>query len=39
MAMRGVSKAQSKTITSTMLGVLRDDPKSREEFLTLVRSK
>lgn len=38
MAMRGVSKVQSKTITSTMLGVFRDDPKSREEFLSLARS-
>uniref|UniRef100_A0A1B0CNY8 GTP cyclohydrolase 1 n=1 Tax=Lutzomyia longipalpis TaxID=7200 RepID=A0A1B0CNY8_LUTLO len=28
-----------KTVTSTMLGVFRDDPKTREEFLTLVNTK
>ncbi|XP_038072055.1 GTP cyclohydrolase 1-like [Patiria miniata] len=38
MVMRGVQKLNSKTITSTMLGVFRDDPKTREEFLSLVRS-
>ncbi|XP_071786550.1 GTP cyclohydrolase 1-like [Asterias amurensis] len=36
MVMRGVQKLNSKTITSTMLGVFRDDPKTREEFLSLV---
>ncbi|XP_047478657.1 GTP cyclohydrolase 1-like isoform X2 [Penaeus chinensis] len=37
MVMRGVQKINSKTTTSTMLGVFRDDPKTREEFLTLVK--
>ncbi|XP_064084850.1 GTP cyclohydrolase 1-like isoform X3 [Macrobrachium nipponense] len=37
MVMRGVQKVSSKTTTSTMLGVFRDDPKTREEFLTLVK--
>ncbi|XP_064489542.1 GTP cyclohydrolase 1-like [Ornithodoros turicata] len=36
MVMRGVQKVASKTITSTMLGVFREDPKTREEFLKLV---
>uniref|UniRef100_UPI00358ED573 GTP cyclohydrolase 1 n=1 Tax=Myxine glutinosa TaxID=7769 RepID=UPI00358ED573 len=36
MIMRGVQKISSKTITSAMLGVFREDPKTREEFLTLV---
>ncbi|CAI9720509.1 GTP cyclohydrolase 1-like isoform X2 [Octopus vulgaris] len=39
MVMRGVQKLNSKTVTSTMLGVLREDPKSREEFLTLVNNR
>lgn len=39
MVMRGVQKINSKTTTSTMLGVFRDDPKTREEFLNLVKSK
>ncbi|XP_058880689.1 GTP cyclohydrolase 1 isoform X1 [Acipenser ruthenus] len=38
MVMRGVQKMNSRTITSTMLGVFREDPKTREEFLSLVRS-
>lgn len=39
MVMRGVQKTTSKTVTSTMLGVFREDPKTREEFLTFVRTK
>jgi len=36
MMMRGVEKQNSKTITSAVRGVFRDDPKTREEFLRLV---
>ncbi|OQR69480.1 GTP cyclohydrolase 1-like [Tropilaelaps mercedesae] len=35
MVMRGVQKINSRTITSTMLGYFREDPKTREEFLSL----
>lgn len=37
MMMRGVEKQHSATITSTMLGVFRENHKTREEFLSLVR--
>ncbi|PIO29453.1 hypothetical protein AB205_0183700 [Aquarana catesbeiana] len=37
MVMRGVQKMNSKTVTSTMHGIFRDDPKSREEFLSLIK--
>ncbi|XP_074598681.1 GTP cyclohydrolase punch [Brevipalpus obovatus] len=36
MVMRGVQKLNSRTITSAMLGEFRDNPKTREEFLTLI---
>jgi len=38
MTMRGVNTPGSRLTTSTMLGVLRDDPRTRQEFLELVRS-
>ncbi|XP_068681422.1 GTP cyclohydrolase 1-like isoform X2 [Montipora foliosa] len=37
MVMRGVQKTGSKTVTSCMLGVLREDPRSRDEFLSLIK--
>lgn len=36
MMMRGVEKQQSSTITSSMMGDFRDNPKTREEFLKLI---
>jgi GTP cyclohydrolase I len=35
MSLRGVQKAGSRTTTSALLGLLRDDPRSRQEFLSL----
>jgi GTP cyclohydrolase IA len=35
MMMRGVEKQNSKTITSALTGVFRDDARTREEFLRL----
>jgi GTP cyclohydrolase I len=35
MTLRGVQAVGSQTVTSTLLGSLRDDPGSRAEFLTL----
>lgn len=39
MAMRGVEKQASTTVTSAMLGVFHDDPRTRNEFLKLVRQR
>lgn len=36
--MRGVEKQNSSMITSMMLGRFRDDPRTRQEFLELIRS-
>jgi GTP cyclohydrolase I len=36
MIMRGVEKQNSTATTSSMLGVFRDDVKTRSEFLTLI---
>jgi GTP cyclohydrolase I len=35
MTLRGVQAVGSSTVTSTLLGTLRDDPRSRAEFFTL----
>lgn len=37
MMMRGVEKQNSVMSTSVMLGLLREDPRSRAEFLSLVK--
>lgn len=39
MMMRGVEKQNSRTVTSALRGIFRDDPKTREEFLDLVHGR
>ncbi len=39
MMMRGVEKQHSSAITSAMLGAFREEQETREEFLSLIRSK
>jgi GTP cyclohydrolase I len=39
MSMRGVQKQNSVTVTSAMLGVFRDDARTRHEFLELIRRR
>ena len=36
MMMRGVEKQNSEMTTSVMLGLMRDDPRTRSEFLSLI---
>ena len=39
MMMRGIQKQNSYAVTSEMLGCFKSDPKTRGEFLTLIREK
>lgn len=39
MTVRGVKAAGSRTVTSSLHGLLRDDARSRSEFLSLVHAK
>jgi len=39
MAMRGVEKENSQTVTSAMLGSFKDNPQTREEFLSLIHGR
>ena len=36
MSLRGVQKPGALTVTSALRGIVRDDPRTREEFLSLV---
>jgi GTP cyclohydrolase I len=35
MSLRGVQKLGAKTVTSALRGLVRDDPRTRQEFLAL----
>lgn len=39
MSLRGVQKPGARTVTSTLKGLVRDDPRTREEFLSLTNPK
>jgi GTP cyclohydrolase I len=38
MSLRGVQKRGARTVTSALHGLVRDDPRTRQEFLTLTGS-
>jgi GTP cyclohydrolase I len=38
MSLRGVQKPGARTVTSALQGLVRDDPRTRQEFLELVRA-
>jgi GTP cyclohydrolase I len=37
MSLRGVQKPGARTTTSALLGLMRDDPRTRQEFLSLAK--
>ena len=37
MSLRGVQKAGATTVTSALHGLVRDDPRTRQEFLALTQ--
>jgi GTP cyclohydrolase I len=39
MSLRGVQKAGAMTVTSALHGLIRDDPRTREEFLSLAAGR
>jgi GTP cyclohydrolase I len=39
MSLRGVQKPGARTVTSALHGVVRDDPRTREEFLSLTGAR
>jgi GTP cyclohydrolase IA len=39
MSLRGVQKPGAKTVTSALHGIVRDDPRTREEFLSLTAGR
>ena len=39
MSLRGVQKAGSRTVTSALRGSIKDDPRTRQEFLSLARER
>jgi GTP cyclohydrolase IA len=39
MSLRGVGKPGARTLTSALHGLIRDDPRTRQEFLALARDR
>ena len=38
MSTRGIHKTEASTVTSRMLGLFKQDPKTRAEFMNLIAS-
>jgi GTP cyclohydrolase IA len=39
MSLRGVQKTGARTVTSALQGLIRDDPRTRQEFLALTKER
>ena len=39
MSLRGVQNAGAHTVTSALRGIVKDDPRTRQEYLSLISAR